>query len=191
MKHTTGLLLLVALSLALASCQKIAEITSRAESIDEQAAEAVQQHYPGQPKPDLLTSEINSSYLGSRQPVQVVSESPPPPGPAKGRPISLSLNRSHLTRLAQLISDHTGVHIEVDAELASASLDSFEWSGTAADVLDSLTARPGGFLARTPTAHPDFPDRTRRLDDLCAEHGCAVAGFSRPVRLGYRHRRRR
>lgn len=144
MKHSTGLLLLVVLSLALASCQKIAEITSRAESIDEQAAETVQQHYPGQPQPDLLTSEINSSYLGSRQPVQVVSESPPPPALQKQTDLTF-VEPVTLTRLAQLISDHTGVHIEVDAELASASLDSFEWSGTAADVLDSLTASLGAF----------------------------------------------
>ncbi len=129
---------------ALTACQKIADITNRAAGIDAQTEAAVARHYPPLSGPAPLTSETDSAWLGSRRPVQVVPESPPPPALQKHLDLTF-VEPIKLTLLAQLLSDHTGVPIEVAPELADAFFDSFEWSGPAAAALDSLTASIGAW----------------------------------------------
>ena len=142
MKFSRTFLFVAAVSMA--GCQKFTDIGPRAAAVNDQASAAVAAHYPQGLQSTPLTSEINSAWLGSRHPVEIVSE--PEPLPALHHQLDFAFAEPvSLIRVAQLLSDHIGIPIEIAPELADAEYDSLEWSGTASDGLDALTARVGAF----------------------------------------------
>ena len=135
---------ILAIVALITSCDKFTAIETTATAIDEQAAAAIASHRPPPPQSQLLTTQVNSTYLGSRRPVQAISIPPPPPA-LQNQVDFAFVEPVELTRLAQILSDHAGIPIETDPELASVRLEGVEWSGTTSDALDSLTARLGVF----------------------------------------------
>ncbi len=142
MRSLTASLLMIMLSLT--ACQKFSDIRPDATEVDSQADSAVETHHPPGNQPIQLVSETETAWPGSRRPVQVVPESETLPQLqtridfAFAEPVTL-------LRAARVLSEHTGVRIEIAPELAGISLNGVDWSGTAADGLDSLTSRTGAY----------------------------------------------